>query len=314
MSRYQSTMSSPNHRPTTPPRARNGPNGTACLRACDAVARDQHPADQGPAREPDQQRRRDRAPEVDRHHRHQLGVAHPHPPRVGSAIRNSAPPAAATRDRALARGRRGRTRARSRCPAIAPASTIALGMIRVLEVGQRDRHQHGAERQPEHQLAGVVGAERQDRARPQGAQAGLGQRVARRDRRPAASGSAHAAPARRRSGRCRRRRSARRSPGSGSAPSRSPLPRGTRCATTVTKLPMNAPATKAIAASPSISATTLNPRTPARNHAPGRAQQASEPVCPGRRPSRGRRASSTRPGRTGTAAPERRGGRRSCSP
>src|SRR5690606_14185454 len=32
-SKYQSTMSSPNHRPTTPPSARNGPNGMACLRA-----------------------------------------------------------------------------------------------------------------------------------------------------------------------------------------------------------------------------------------------------------------------------------------
>ena len=95
VSRYQSTISSPNQSPTIPPSARNGPNGIARLRASDPWRAISATPDQRPGGEADQQRRGNRAPEVQAHHRGQLDVAHPHSARVGERDQQSSPPPAA---------------------------------------------------------------------------------------------------------------------------------------------------------------------------------------------------------------------------
>ncbi len=116
--------------PTTPPSARNGPNGTACFRAPAPWRAIRHEADKGAqrrsrsaAQEP--RRGRGRGPSPRRASRP------PSPsPRVGQRDQNRQPPAARRRDRRARRGCRDRVAAAIVTATTAPTSSTAFGITR----------------------------------------------------------------------------------------------------------------------------------------------------------------------------------------
>ena len=155
------------------------------------------------------------------------------------------------RDRALGEARRGRSRARSPIPATAPASTNAFGMIRSSRSVSVIATRTAQRTSPSTSSPASSVAERQHGPRPERAERRLGQRIARRDRLAAVAAAApedepgddrdvvvggDRAP----------------QPGHRERPVTNPSPRGTRWAITVIRLPMKAPATNAIRASGAI--------------------------------------------------------------
>ena len=219
---YQSTISSPNQRPMTPPERQEGPERYRLLAGRGAAADDQADADGGTGGEPDQDRRRDRGAEEEAHHRDQLHVPHPHPARIGKRD-----------DEQHAAGGGGGDRALGEAVGIAERGDRDRGdrpgehdLVRdhpQVEVGEGDDDEHRAEHEAERQLAGVLGPEDQHGRGEQHRGAELGQRIAPGDPLAAAAAASARARARRRPARCRRPRSGRRRWGSASA--RWPSPR-----------------------------------------------------------------------------------------
>ena len=241
MPRYQSTIWSPASRPITPPSARNGPKGTACLRAAaPCLAISARPKSE-PTAKRDQQRRRDRAAEVEAHDGGELDVAHPHPARIGERHREEQPARRRARRSPVPGRLAGSSPATSATTATAETIRIVFGISRSSRSVSVIVASVATKTSPSTSCGRFVAEHDQRRHRKEQPGGELDQRVADRD--PLAAVAAAAAQQQPGDDRdvvvggdlgAAARRTA-------SAARRSTRLRGTRWATTLRKLPVTAP-------------------------------------------------------------------------
>ena len=231
------------HARRSPPSARKRPNGTAFLRAlAPSRARIATPDDRA-AQERDQQRRRDREPEVEAHHAGQLHVAHPHARRIGERGHEQEREGGGAGDQVLRQvagvGERG-GRSRPIRPSDRRSGSAAAGGPGRCRPARSGRPRRAARAAGRRRTRAPPRPRRTRRAVQQ-----LDERVARRDR----GAAVPAAPAQHEPGDerhvvvGRQRRAA--ATGSGSPGATSDSPSGTRWITTLRKLPSTAPRTAA---------------------------------------------------------------------